>query len=78
MDDKYGNSVVVRQFMAIVRGEVKVHEPVNEFSTVTVEVEELYCLRCCDVRHWDTWHGCQDGLTFVIGRCQCCGQEKTL
>ena len=71
-------SVVVRQFMAIVRGEVAVHAPVNEFCTVAVEVEERYCLRCCDVRRWDAWHGGQDGLSFIIGRCRCCGQERTL
>jgi len=72
------NSIAVRQFVAIVRGEISVHVPRNEFQTVQVGKDERYCLRCCAVRVWDLWRGKHEGLEFLLGRCRACGLEKTL
>jgi hypothetical protein len=71
-------SVVVQQFLAIVRAEVPVHVPANEFVTVAVEDDQRYCLRCCGVRTFDLWHGRHEGREFRLGHCRCCGAEVTL
>lgn len=73
-----GTSLVVRQFVAIVRGEVPVHAAVNEFKTETVEVVERYCIKCFTTGAWDVWVGRHEGLNFKLGRCRCCGKEQTL
>lgn len=78
MLDTSSSSVVVWQFMALVRGEVGVHRPVNEFRTLAVTVEEQVCPKCHWKGSWDLWHGAHDGLIFVLGRCRCCGLEMTL
>ena len=71
-------SVAVRQFVAILRAEVPVHEPRNEFETVAVEAEMRYCLKCFGVRTFDMWRGRHEGREFRLGRCRCCGAEVTL
>jgi len=73
-----GTSVLVQQFMAIVRREVAVHAPANEFVTVAVGVEERRCVKCFITGLWDVWMGQHDGLDFKLGRCRVCGKEQTL
>lgn len=73
-----GTSVVVRQFMEILRGETPPHPPQNEFVTLAVRTETRYCLKCYINDDWDVWHGVHDGLKFKLGRCRCCGVEVTL
>lgn len=69
-----GNSLAVRQFMAIARGEVAVHEPKNPVAVVRVVTDERYCLGCCGVRVHDlvvAWHGGQ--LFTALTYCRTCG-----
>jgi hypothetical protein len=73
-----GTSLVVRQFVAIVRMEVPVHKPANEFQTELVEAVDRYCLKCFTNGIWDVWVGRHEGLSFKLGRCRCCGKEQTL
>jgi hypothetical protein len=73
-----GTSLVVRQFMAIVRQDVAVHKPANEFQTEVVETTERKCLKCFTTGVWDVWVGRHEGLSFKLGRCRCCGKEQTL
>ena len=78
MDVVTGTSLVVRQFVAFVRKEVAVHVPRNEFVTVAVEAEMYVCPKCCVEGLWDVWIGRHEGLSFKLGRCRCCGKERTL
>ena len=71
-------SVAVQQFLEIVRGELPVRAPANEFQTVRVEAVERYCLKCCAARMFDAWHGQHGGAAFTLGRCRACGKEVTL
>ncbi len=67
-------SWAVRQFMAIARGEVAVHEPKNPVAVVRVVTDERYCLGCCGVRVHDlvvAWHGGQ--LFTALTHCRACG-----
>jgi hypothetical protein len=73
-----GTSLVVRQFVAIVRRDVAVHKPANEFQTEVVEATERYCLKCFTTGVWDVWVGRHEGLSFKLGRCRRCGKEQTL
>ncbi len=72
------SSVVVQQFMALVRGEVGVHVPANDFRTLAVTAEEYICPKCKWKGKWDVWHGSQDGMVFMLGRCRCCKLELAL
>lgn len=76
--DFQGTSLMVLQFVEILRGDVERHTPQNEFVTVAVEAKEYYCLKCFTDGLWDVWHGRHDGLEFKLGRCQACGEERTL
>lgn len=78
MDAVACTSLVVRQFVAFVRRDVPVHEPKNEFVTEAVEAEVHVCSKCCVEGVWDVWIGSHDGLSFKLGRCRCCGMERTL
>lgn len=73
-----GSSVVIQQFVALARGEVEPHAPRNEFRTVEVSTEVLFCLNCFTNGNWDVWEGVHDGMSFRIGRCRNCGNEVTL
>lgn len=73
-----GTSVVVRQFVEIVRQERRVRAPANEFRTVAVLEEVRECPNCHGDRRFDVWHGEHDGLCFMLGRCRCCGKERSL
>lgn len=74
---KESTSVVVLQFMEIVRLRVRLHLANNPFRTVSVLAEERYCLGCAGVRWHDVWRGVRlTGETFARTRCRVCEQER--
>jgi hypothetical protein len=70
-----GTSLVVRQFVAILRGEVAVHEPVNPWRVVAVQaVEKKFCLACFGVRRFDQVVVKSGQVLFTaLAVCRCCG-----
>jgi hypothetical protein len=66
-----GTSLAVQQFCAFAFGWSPVHSPSQPFRVVAVRAEEMYCLGCCDVRHFDVVHGDGSRVSF----CRCCGAE---
>jgi hypothetical protein len=67
-----GNSLAVRQFMELARGERPVARPQNRFEVVLVIAEPRYCLKCLRVQIHD--------VVFSVGyeaacRCRFCGKE---
>lgn len=71
-------SIVVEQFAALVNGRIPVHVPANDFRTLAVTAEENICPKCKWKGKWDVWHGSQDGMVFMLGRCRCCKLELAL
>jgi len=81
----HGNSLAVRQFLELARGERRVQKPRNGFRTQAVKAEERYCLGCYGVRRHDAWYGLRKaevkgmGLMefgFSMAWCRCCGKES--
>lgn len=66
-----GSSLAVRQFVSIAFGWMPVHKPANPFRVEAVEMEERYCLKCFDVRHFDVVRGAGREIAF----CRACGAE---
>lgn len=73
-----GTSLIVQMFLSFAKGEIKMHKPANEFTTIAVETRGRYCLNCFTVTLFDVWHGIHDNLKFKIGRCRSCQNEVTL
>lgn len=71
-----GTSLVVRQFVAFVRGEDVPHEPSNPWIVQRVAPTQQYCLTCCGVRWFDVIQAVTvDGKPLAISICRCCGAE---
>jgi len=75
-----GTSVVVLQFVAIVRRDVDLRLPGNyykgkEVRSFRLTSEEHYCLKCFGVHLFDVLSGETVDEKFVIKRCQHCGKE---
>ena len=79
-----GTSLVVLQFVALMRGEWRVQAPQSPFRVERVFAEERYCLGCCGVRWFDVVEGM--GLDTAVSAqptrppreiaiCRCCGAE---
>ena len=69
-------SLIVLQFFELVRGVRKVHKPGNGFRTVSVKMEERYCMGCFGMRRHDVWIGSKlSGSEFQVARCRVCGKE---
>ena len=69
-------SLVVLQFMEIVRLRVRLHAPGNPFRTASVTAERRYCLGCHGVRWHDVWRGEKAGAGwFESTRCRLCEKE---
>ena len=58
-------SLIVRQFLALARGEVAVQVPANGFRAEAVKPEEHYCLKCLGVRWFDVVYGVS-GITCQV------------
>lgn len=68
-----GTSLAVQQFLAIVRGEISIHEPQNPWKVVTVEAMERYCNTCASERTFDAVtviHG--ETMFGALAVCRCC------
>ena len=71
-----GSSLAVRQFVDLAFGWVPVHKPTTPFRVEAVEVDERYCLQCCDLRNFDVVHGFQvSGAKCQAAFCRSCGAE---
>jgi hypothetical protein len=75
-------SLVVLQFVELVRGVRQVHKPGNGFQTVSVKMEERYCMGCFGMSRHDVWSGVRplkgtevSGFKFQVSRCRVCGKE---
>ena len=74
----YETSIVMLQFFELVRGRRKVRKPDNGFRTVSLTVEEQYCMGCFGIRRHDVWRGVRGqvpGFMFQVVRCRFCGKE---
>jgi hypothetical protein len=72
-------SLAVQQWVELVRGERKVAVPANLFRVMEVRTEDIYCLRCCDVRRCDAVYGFVTGqrhLTRFLRWCRVCRKEE--
>lgn len=69
----YGNSLAVVQFVELIRGERAVLRPVNRVKVAELVMDELYCLGCCGVRHFDVAQNARRQIVF--SRCRFCGRE---
>ena len=69
------NSIAVRQFYALARGEMGIQKPRNPFRVATVGEQVRYCLRCCGPRHFDVIIGLTNSMAFEKAAiCRCCGK----
>lgn len=68
------SSLAVRQFVALMRGEMAVQAVVRGRGAVWMYAAERYCLRCCGVRMFDVGLGA-DG-EVVVRVCRSCGLKK--
>lgn len=81
-----GTSVVVQQFMSIIRGEIVLHEP-RPGGVNAIKPEFHYCYGCFGNRIHDVVYGDSDHIldvqrprrtSFRIAYCRVCGKEGAL
>lgn len=68
----HGNSLAVRQFVELARGERRVCKPANQVHVITLAPVEFFCLHCFDVRWFDIGFDAHNRI--VLSRCRTCGK----
>lgn len=71
-----GTSLVVRQFVALARGEDVPHVPCNPWRILAMVPVQRYCKHCFGAHWFDVVQAVTvDGKPVEIRFCRCCGGE---